>query len=239
MLRQAVILAAGAGSRLRPLTDERPKAALPVAGPPLVWRALEALGAWGVRDVLIVVGHRRRALEEVLEGWSGGRLRLVENADWPTTNTLASLLCAAPLVEGDFLLLDGDLLFAPEVLEPLGEPGTRLAVDRGRPLDEEAVKVAVADGRITGVGKRLAPGQVPVAESIGLARIEAGLAPALFDAGRQIVGAGGAAAYYEAALQRLVERGARLLPADVTGRRWVEIDDHDDLRRAERLFAAV
>ena len=239
MALHAVILAAGYGSRLRPLTDGRPKAAVPVAGQALVLHTLDALARWGVREVVLVVGYERGALEALLAGRSDVRVRMVENAAYRTTNTLASLLCAAPLLEGDFLLLDGDLLFEPDLLGPLMRPATLLAIDRGRPLDDDAVKVAVADGRIAAVGKRLAAGHRAVGESIGLARVEAALAPALFAAGREILEAGGAQAYYEAAFQRLIDDGARLLPADVTGRRWVEIDDHDDLRRAEALFAAV
>ena len=237
---QAVILAAGVGSRLRPLTDDRPKAALALAGRPLVGHALSALATVGVASVVVVAGHARQALVAALDAASGIDVTLVDNPAYATTNTLASLLCAAPALRpGDFLLLDGDLVFEAAVLAAVDEPGTRLAVDAGRPLDDDAVKVALAGPRIVGIGKVLPSGERPAAESIGIAKIDAATAPRLFAAGDTLLAARHAEAYYEAAFQRLVTDGARFDAADVTGLRWVEIDDRADLRRAETMFAAV
>lgn len=162
------------------------------------------------------------------------------NPAFATTNTLASLACAAPAVEeGDFLLIDGDLVFEPAVLARLAPPGTRLAVDHGRPLDDDAVKVATDGDRILAVGKTLPGGRPGQAESIGLARIDAPVAPALFAACRALLAAGATGAYYEAAFERLIDDGVILRTADVTSLKWEEIDDHDDLRRAHSLFVAA
>lgn len=240
MTTQAVILAAGVGSRLRPLTDIRPKAALPLGGQPLVAHALESLAACGVSAAVIVAGHAREALLESLPHVPGLAVTVVDNPDYTTTNTLASMVCAAPaLDDGGFLLLDGDVIFEREVLSRLRVPGTRLAVDRGRPLDADAVKVAMVRERIVAIGKELPDGATGVAESIGIARISRGLAPSLFAVGRALLAAGGAGAYYEAAFQHLIARGAAFEAADVTGLRWVEIDDHDDLAHARRLFVSA
>lgn len=237
---QAVILAAGVGSRLRPLTDDRPKALVPVGGRPVIAHALDALGACGVTSVVVVLGHARQALAAFLAGRPGLTVRCVDNPAYSTTNTLASLACAAPAVDGDFLLLDGDLVFEPAVLERLPGRGARLAIDRGRPLDDDAVKVALAaGGRITAVGKRLPPGTRPAAESIGLGYFDRATAEVLLPLSRRMLAEGWGHAYYEAAFQRLLDRGAPLEAADVTGLRWVEIDDHDDLRRAESAFVAA
>jgi choline kinase len=236
---QAVILAAGYGSRLRPLTEARPKALVPFGARPIIGHALDALGASGIDDVVVVVGHARQALAAYLAAHGQARIRVVPNPDYASTNTLASLVCAAPLIEGAFLLLDGDVLFEPAVLAPLLGDGTRLAVDRDRPLDDDAVKVATEADRIAAVGKTLPPGRRPVGESIGIAKIDEATARALLPLCADVLGDGGRTAYYEAAFQQLIERGGRFLAADVTGLRWVEIDDHDDLRRAETLFVAA
>ena len=235
---QAVILAAGTGSRLRPLTDDRPKAALPLGGRPLVTRALASLAACGVSSVVVVAGHARAALLATLAEVRGRvHCVVVDNPAYATTNTLASLACAERALDGDdFLLLDGDVVFEAEVLRRLDGPGIRLAVDRGRPLDADAVKVAVRGRRITAVGKTLPAGAAGAGESIGIARVDRAAAPALFAASRDLLAAGGAGAYYEAAFQRLIEGGVPFEAADVTGLRWVEIDDHHDLRLAEALF---
>lgn len=234
---KAVILAAGFGSRLRPLTDDRPKALVPLAGRPLLGRTLDALAEAGVKSAVVVTGYRQDRVHDFLAGYRDVDVATVENPEYATTNTLASLLDASPHLDDDFLLLDGDLVFEPAVLGPLSEPGTRLAIDRSRPLDDDAVKVAMADGRVVAVTKVLPDGVTGIAESIGMARVDGALAPALFAVGRELLAAGARQAYYEAAFERLIADGHRFDVADITGLRWVEIDDHDDLERAHAFFA--
>lgn len=234
-----MILAAGIGSRLSPLTELRPKALVPFGGRPLIAGTLDALAECGVRSIVVVVGHGSRALRQYLGGYADLDVVCVDNPAYARTNTLASLLAAAPGIQGDFVLLDGDLVFEAALAVRLLEPGTRLAIDYGRPLDDEAVKVALHGERIVAVGKSLPPGLVAKAESIGAARIESGVAASLWEAGRALLEGGAAQAYYEAAFQQLIDDGVPFEGTDVTGLRWVEIDDHDDLRRAEAMFVAA
>ncbi len=234
---QAVILAAGIGSRLRPLTDDRPKALVPLGPVPLIDHALDALAEAGVKSMIVVTGYRRDVMERHLDGRRELTIATLENPAYASTNTLASLLVAAPLIEDDFLLIDGDLVFEAAVVSRLGEPGTRLAVDRGRALDAEAVKIAAADDRVVAVGKSLPAGLTAIGESIGMARIDSAVAGRLFQLGRRIL-AVKPQAYYEAAFQMLIDEGHPVDVVDITGLRWVEVDDHDDYQRARELFVA-
>jgi choline kinase len=235
-----VILAAGFGSRLRPLTDSRPKALVPVAGQPLLGHALDALTGHGVTEVTVVVGYAADTVRAFLAHRTDVAVRCVENPAYATTNTLGSLLCAEPTVHGDLVVLDGDLIFEPAVLAPMLTRGTWLAVDRDRPLDDDAVKIAIDDDmRIVSVGKQLPDGRTGIAESIGMARLDHEAFVALVPVARRLLAAGMNQAYYEAAFQALIDGGAGFGMADVTGLRWTEIDDHDDLRRAEELFVAA
>jgi len=238
---QAVILAAGFGSRLRPLTDARPKALVTVGGQPLLGHALDALAGHGLTEVTVVVGYAAETVREFVADRSDVLVRCVENVAYATTNTLASLLCAEPTVDGDIVLLDGDLIFEPAVLAPMLARGTSLALDRDRPLDDDAVKVAVdEEGEwIVAVSKQLPHGLHGIGESIGMARIDHATLKALVPIGRRLLESGMNQAYYEAAFQALIDEGACFGTADVTGLRWTEIDDHDDLRRAEALFVTA
>lgn len=130
-MTQAVILAAGFGSRLRPLTDERPKALLPFGREPLIARTLDALVRVGVKSAA-VTGHTRQPLEAYLTTRRDLWVVTVENSDYASTNTLASLACAAAWLHDDFVLRDGDLVFEPSILDRLSGPGTRVAVRSAR-----------------------------------------------------------------------------------------------------------
>jgi choline kinase len=253
-MTQAVILAAGVGSRLRPLTDDRPKALVRVGAEPILGLALDTLLEAGIKSTIIVTGYRQDAVTAFLSRRGDVTVATVENPAYASTNTLASFCVAAPLVDDDFVLIDGDLVFEPAVIarlsswkesighrsilsRALGGPGARLAVDTSRRLDDEAVKVALDDDRVVAVGKTLPAGFMPVAESIGIARIDQATAARLVPIGRRLLERGATQAYYEAAFQALIEEGHPFEAADVAGLRWVEIDDHEDLERARDLFA--
>jgi choline kinase len=234
--RHAVILAAGVGSRLWPLTATWPKALVPVGGRPVIARTLDALATHGIESATVVVGYAHDRISEYLADRDDLRITYVENPAYATTNTIASVACAGRVVNGSFLLIDGDLVFESGILGAVLTNGTWLAVDRSRPLDEDAIKVCAVGTRITRVGKVMPAGAAPEAESIGLAHIERETARALFPLCDALVRTGNTQAYYEAAFQDLIDQGHVFNLADITGSRWVEIDDHDDLRRAESLF---
>jgi len=130
---QAIVLAGGEGSRLRPLTRNRPKALLPVANRPIIEYVIEALTEVGVRDITVVVGYRK---EQVIR-------RL---AELPVTVNVAvqerqlgvadALKAAEEYVSGQFLLLPGDNIITAQALRPLCEGGPALiTTPHCRPTD--------------------------------------------------------------------------------------------------------
>src|ERR1043165_6962711 len=117
--RTAIILAAGTGSRLRPLTDERPKALVEVSGKSILGRAVDALSAYGVRRLILATGYREEALERAL---AESKLDVVyrRNPDYEhTQNSVSLALCRDAAVGSAFFKLDGDLLFDSRILERL------------------------------------------------------------------------------------------------------------------------
>ena len=104
---QAVILAAGSGSRLQRVSNGLPKCLLPIGGRPLIEHQLEALSDAGVGNVLVVVGHQADEVRKTL----GNRVEYVENTRYDATNSLYSLWLAREWVKGPFVLLNCDLLF--------------------------------------------------------------------------------------------------------------------------------
>jgi choline kinase len=235
--RTAVILAAGIGSRLRPLTDDRPKALVEVSGRTILTRAVDALSSHGIERLVIATGYREDALRTALAD-ADLEVVFVRNPRYETTQNSVSLaLCRDVLTGTTFFKLDGDLVFDPRILELLDADGAELsvAVDKKARLDAEAMKVEVSAERIVSFGKGI-PVDRAAGESIGIERIAAGASERLFDAldaaGRQ----GETGLYYEDVYSRLILEGLSAGLVDVSGERWCEVDSPDDLERAARLF---
>ncbi len=117
----AVILSAGQGSRLLPLTEDRPKCLLEVGGAPILARQLETLQAGGVERATVVTGFRAAAVEDVARASArrGFQVQTLYNPFYNVADNLASCWMARAALAGDVLLLNGDTLFAPAILARL------------------------------------------------------------------------------------------------------------------------
>ncbi|MGH9471236.1 MAG: NTP transferase domain-containing protein [Terriglobales bacterium] len=239
---QAVILLAGRGERLRPLTTLTPKPLLPLAGRPILGWALRALEHCGIRNATLVTGYRGRQVEQYARGEFGHlRVQFTRNPLYATTNTMYSLWKALGVAGGEpFVLIDGDLVFDPALLERfLTTRGNAVLCDARSRLDAEAVK-AFGDGsqRVLRIGKTVEGVAVPLGESIGMAKFDAKTSQRLHAVCGGLLKSGGMRDYYEAAFQKMMDDGIVFHAVDVQGAKWVEIDTKSDLNRARELFGA-
>ncbi|GMA49620.1 hypothetical protein GCM10025857_09770 [Alicyclobacillus contaminans] len=173
----AVILAAGMSTRLRPLTNDKPKCLLPMGSKTILDWQLEALKHIDVKDIVMVVGYRKDMIQEHIAAHHPDvRVTYVENPDFATTNTLFSLNHALTEYTGDFYYLNADVVFDHQILERLVpcSDGGHLAIDR-KQCREEEVKVIVSGSQITDIGKHLNP-EVCYGEFIGVAKFTGALA---------------------------------------------------------------
>jgi choline kinase len=246
-----MVLAAGAGRRLRPDTDALPKALLPVDGQVTILDiALRNLAAVGLRDVVIVVGYAADAIRDRvarLEHDHGVRLTLVDNDRAEDWNNAYSLWLAREHFAAGALLVNGDTVHPVSVEKTLlavagSEPaaGRRaaitLAVDDVKHLAEEEMKVVIGpDGMITRITKLMDPA-LAYGEYIGATLIgpsaAAPLAAALEATWRR-----DPSLYYEDGFQELIDSGGAVAIAPIGEVEWVEVDNHDDLRRAREIAA--
>lgn len=238
MNAQAVVLAAGEGTRLRPHTNDIPKCLVQVGDQPLLARALSSIEQAGIDETILVTGYRADRIEQFLAGRAAKmRVRTVYNPDYATTNNAVSLWCARELVTQTFVLLDGDLLFEPEVLRRAlaAEGDAVLAVEKRKTLGEEEMKVLLhADGTIAEVNKQVDP-RAAVGEAIGIARFGVEMGRRLFAQLGVQVAEGRTNLFYEKAFEELMAAGQPFRVADVSGLSCMEIDTPEDLEAARAM----
>jgi len=233
----AVILVAGIGSRLRPITDDRPKALVDLGGETILGRTVRLLADYGVRKVVLATGYREDAVRAAMQG-APVVVEYCRNPEFDRTQNSVSLaLCRSALGSGAFFKLDGDVVFQRQVLERLDASSSPLAVavDTGRTLDAEAMKVTVSGQRISAFGKGI-PLAESAGESIGIERIAGTDSALLFDAMQSAIAGGETGLYYEDFYSRLIAAGRLQAEAvAVADLPWTEVDDFSDLERAREL----
>jgi choline kinase len=233
--RLAVILVAGIGSRLRPLTDDRPKALVEIgAGETILGRAVRLLVEHGVTRIVLATGYREDAVRASLASANVDiTYRLNPRFD-STQNSVSLSLCADAVEDAPFFKLDGDVVFRKEVLARLDSCSSSLAValDRTRRTDEEAMKVRLGDDmRIVELGKHISL-DAAAGESIGIELVREGLTRKLFAA----LARARTDLYYEDVYSQLIGAGELEARAvDVGDLPWTEVDNHEDLQKAREL----
>jgi choline kinase len=239
MVEAAVILVAGVGSRLRPITDTKPKALAPVGEETILGRAVRLLLDFGISRLVLATGYREDAVRAALGGLAA-EVRYCPNPRYDSTQNSVSLALCREAVDGrSFFKLDGDVVFDAELLERIAAPSAELAVgvDGARKLDAEAMKVVVAGRTIQRFGKGV-PLSESHGESIGIERIASAASDKIFSALDERIAAGITQLYYEDVYSELIAEGRLVAEvADVSGLRWTEVDTFEDLETARRLFA--
>jgi choline kinase len=236
MTHVAVLLCAGSGTRLRPLTDDRPKALVDVGGETILARAVRLLAGAGVTDLVVATGYRAESVKSAFAGHAG-RVTFCHNPAFDRTQNSVSLhLCEQAIANRDFFKLDGDVLFCASVIQRLREANGQLvaAVERNARLGAEEMKVKIDRGRIVAFGKQLDPATC-FGESIGIELVREGATSALFSALARASSAGETDLYYEDVYGRLIAEGLDAAVADVTDLPWIEVDTPSDLERAREL----
>jgi choline kinase len=246
-----IVLAAGQGTRLRPLTDDRPKCLVPLAGRPLLEWQIATAHAAGITDITVVGGYRADQLAKY-------PVRVVPNPRFETTNMVRSLFCARAHFGDGFVMSYGDIVYSPAVLRRVLDSGEDIgvAVDRGwrgyweqrsdNPLcDAETLRTG-ADGSLTEIGQKPKSLDEIQAQYIGLVAFGAAGVDVLvrsYDALEKNTDKpfGGPRnldqLYMTDLLQGLIQQGSRLSAVPID-RGWVEVDNPRDLQVAEQYAAA-
>ena len=244
-VRRAIILAAGLGQRLRPLTTDMPKCLVEVNGVPILFRSLRVLASAGVTQVIIVVGYEAAQVRRrVGPNFAGIDIEYVDAPLFDTTNNIRSLWDARRYCDEDILLIEGDVLFDRDVVMQLCEQaGSSMAVVPNNANlsgtvvrhDDDGFVIAFILGAELDENHDGSDAQKTV--NIYLLRAEVLRTKILPELCRQI-DSGNVQDYYETVFRDLVADGslADLVAVDVSISRWSEVDDYRDLEIAEFTF---
>ncbi|MFI8962140.1 sugar phosphate nucleotidyltransferase [Streptomyces sp. NPDC053493] len=242
-----LVLAAGAGRRLRPYTDTLPKALVPVdpAGDgslTVLDLTLKNFAEVGLTEAAIVVGYRKEAVyarKEALEAKYGLKLTLIDNDKAEEWNNAYSLWCARDVIKQGVILANGDTVHPVSVEKTLlaargNGQKIILALDTVKNLADEEMKVVTAEGKgVQKITKLMDPADA-TGEYIGVTLIEAEAAEELADALKATFERD-PDLYYEDGYQELVNRGFTVDVAPIGDVKWVEIDNHDDLAKGRDI----
>jgi len=236
-----MVLAAGAGRRLRPYTDTLPKALVPVDDETTILDlTLSNFSKVGLKDVAVIVGYKSEAVEDRkkdLESRHNVNLELIFNDKAEEWNNAYSLWCARDLFIQGFLLANGDTVHPVSVQETLLEnrgPAILLAVDTVKKLAEEEMKLTIdCAGNLARITKQMDPATA-FGEYIGLTLVEPEAAKNLTSALEKTWKLN-PDLYYEDGYQEYVDSGGIISLQPIGEVSWVEVDNHDDLAKARSI----
>ncbi len=255
---KVIILAAGQGTRLRPLTDDRPKCMVEVNGKSMIERQLDVMRGYGIKDedITIVAGYRSDVL---IKKFLNTDIRVIKNEQFETTNMVYSLMCAGNQMkaEEDIIVSYGDIIYDETVFRKIlsAQDTMSVIVDDGwyeywserceNPLDDAETLMYDDDHYLTEIGQKTTELDKVQSQYIGLMRFrgDGWKAVLQLSAEAERRSAQGEALwrtdrtyakmYMTDLLQGLIDEGQKLRAVHIH-RGWFEIDDCDDLKVVEK-----
>jgi len=226
---QAIILAAGRGSRLGAATDGTPKCMINVGGSTLLEHHIRALRDVGIKRICVVTGHESDQVRASLDA----ACDCLVNTSFAETNSLYSLWLTRGCLSGGFMLLNCDVLAHPEVYRRVAEAqGCALAYDSSSGADPEHMKLQIVDGRLVTMSKTM-DREIVCGENVGILKFDAQGAQHLYREAHGLITTGARNTWAPAAVDGIA-RQINVTCIDIADLPWVEIDFAEDYAEAQR-----
>lgn len=235
--RTALLLAAGMGSRLSPLTDDTAKCLVGLSGIPILERLIRTLGNYGFTRLVVVVGHESDSIQDYLGDHSGDmRISYVTSTCYRTTNNIYSLWLARDVIDEPVMLIESDLVFNESLLEEMLEPN-RVAVSRQLPW-MNGTTVTLGRNGVTAfcLGEMSRPDATHY-KTVNIYSFTRSTWRAVCQRLDGYIAAKRTGDYYESVFAEMVADGSmQLTPVLFDAGSWYEIDTLEDLAAAELVF---
>ena len=245
---KAIIIAAGMGIRLNPLTNNKPKCLLKIGGKTIMERQLETLRLCGVTDISVIRGYKGEKIN-----FPG--IKYYENINYQNNNILNSLFYAEPEMEGEFIISYSDILYDKSVVEKLLKNKNDISIvvdtdwqeyyrDRTEHPIEQAENVIIRDGKVFKIGKHIRADESD-GEFIGMAKFSEKGGEILKREFQRVKNKHWGKPFQKANIfekayltdmfQELIDRGFEVHSAMIQ-KNWWEIDTEQDLKKVKKIF---
>ena len=227
---RAVILAAGKGNRLRPLTDTSHKCLIEIGGRSVAHRYLDDLERLGVRKATVVLGHLAETVQAHFEEWEGPvEVSFLTNEEYERGSIL-SVAVASRAFDGDVVMMDCDVIYHPDLMDRLlgSEQGSCYLMDTDyEPTDESCLVIAL-EGRVVANDRKVTVPHDELGEGLGLLKLSAAASARLAERLAGFVERDEVDVEYELALEVLLKEHV-VGYERVDGLPWTEIDFDEDI----------
>jgi len=249
----ACLLAAGTGSRLRPLTDSIPKCLTEINGRPILERFVSCLREQGFKRLVVVVGHLEQCIRRFLDDHAADLVvEYVRNPLYRTTNNIYSLWLAGSKIEESFLLAESDLIFEAPLLEGLLIPD-KIAVSRMLPWMNGTTIAMDSSGHVASFNRTPAARGVPelrkgraaslrdsAYKTVNICSLSRATWSCVLPRLERVIADGRVNEYYEVVFAEMVADGSLSLECVLfDSDQWYEVDTLDDLQGAERISRQI
>ena len=230
---RAIIIAAGKGTRLYPLTKNTPKSLIEIGkGITMLESQLHSLRENQIKDVSIIVGYRAEQIEAKVKKYQNDfNISIVYNPFYDCSNNLLSVWMARHFMNEDFITINGDDIFKPEVIEDLlkSESNITMVIDEKEKYDDDDMKVVHKDGLVLKVSKK-----IPIAEtngeSVGIIKFS-GVGSKIYrnTLDEMVRNPDNRNVFYLHAIQNIIDKGFPVNYSQCEPDAWNELDFHPDL----------
>jgi len=233
---KAIILAAGVGNRLKPLTDKMPKSLIKIGGQTILERMIDSLLDFDVNDICFVVGHMRHMITDLTgEKYKSVKFKYIVNPDYELGSIVSLWVAREEFSGDDVLLMDADVVFERGILAKLvnSKNPNCFLIDKNFGGTDEEMKVASLNKRVVQIARKISREHDEAGEGVGFCKISSAYHSELLKGLEKTICLN-PACDYEMALDDFIRRA----PAgfeDITGMRWTEVDFPEDIKKAESL----
>ena len=239
---QIVILAAGQGKRLLPLTKSLPKTMIKVGDLPIINHITNSLNLKLVNEILIIVGHNKEVVMNYLkDDYKGIPIKYLDNPKHSETNSLYSLWLAKKILKEKIAIINADTIFHKKILENLlnSEYEAALAIDDtiSTPLPDEAMKATIVNNKIVDVSKTILSEKTN-GDAIGIYKFSGKSLKILINELDLLISSEATKQLFTYAVRNILDK-TDIFSVSTEGRAWIEIDDKNDLNEAQRLIKKI